>query len=168
MVQIETERLRLGTWEDSDIERFRPIATDPRVMRFITGGIPWPDERIALFISRNQEVFRIHGFCRWKLEEKSSGEMAGFCGLGFLPEFPDPEIGWWVAASRWGQGLASEAARAAFDHATKTCGVKRLISVAHPDNVGSVRIMRKLGLGFEKAFEHHGQPAVMYGYGPTP
>src|SRR3954470_24865901 len=85
MVQLETPHLRLCTWDDSDLERFRPIATDPRVMRFITGGTPWPDERIQLFLRRNQETFCDHGFCRWKLEEKPSGDLIGFCGLGFLP-----------------------------------------------------------------------------------
>ena len=56
MVQLEAPHLRLCTWDDSDLERFRPIATDPQVMRFITGGTPWPDERIQLFLRRNQEV----------------------------------------------------------------------------------------------------------------
>jgi ABC-type nitrate/sulfonate/bicarbonate transport system substrate-binding protein len=47
---------RKSIQDDSDLERFRPIATDPQVMRFITGGTPWPDERIQLFLRRNQEV----------------------------------------------------------------------------------------------------------------
>ncbi len=170
MVQIETERLTLSTWDDADLERFRPIATDPRVMRFITGGEPWPNQRIALFIRRNQEIFQEHGFCRWKLEEKSTGRMVGFCGPGFLAGLPDPEIGWWLAVDRWGLGLAPEAARAAFHHATNCRRVERLISIAHPDNGPSIRVMQKLGLRYQKSMEYNDQPVVVYNWesAPTP
>ena len=164
MVQLETPHLRLCTWDDSDLERFRPIATDAQVMRFITGGTPWPDERIQLFLRRNQETFRDHGFCRWKLEEKPSGDLIGFCGLGFLPGIADPEIGWWLTPARWGLGLATEAAQAAFEHATKCRRVRRIVSIAHPDNTASIRIMQKLGFTFEKALDYNERPVLMFAF----
>ena len=161
-MRLETPRLILTTWGENDWHRFKPIATDPRVMRFITGGIPWTDEQIRAFIERNQTTFLERGFCRWKLEEKESGELIGFCGVGFLHWELDPEIGWWLAPAYWGRGLATEAARAAFQDATERAHLKRIVSIAHPDNTASIHIMQKLGLQFEKRFEHSGQPLVMY------
>jgi RimJ/RimL family protein N-acetyltransferase len=77
---LETDRLVLSTWQSSDWIAFRPIATDVEVMRYITGGVPWTDERIQLFVNRQVELFLERGFCRWKLLLKPSQEMIGFCG----------------------------------------------------------------------------------------
>jgi ribosomal-protein-alanine N-acetyltransferase len=161
-MHLETPRLILSTWADGDWGRFKPIATDPRVMRFITGGTPWTDDQIRSFIERNRTTFQERGFCRWKLEEKESGELIGFCGLGFLQGEPDPEIGWWLSAAYWGRGLATEAARRAFQDAKERVRLKRMVSIAHPENIASIHIMQKLGLRFEKRYEYSGRPVVMY------
>jgi RimJ/RimL family protein N-acetyltransferase len=161
-MRLETDRLYLSTWEEGDWERFKPIATDPEVMHFITGGRPWTDDEIRGFAERNQATFQERGFCRWKLEEKTSGELIGFCGVGFLHGQPDPEIGWWLARRYWGEGLASEAALVAFQDAIGRVGLNRIISIADPANQASIRIMRKLGLRFCKHFEFRGKTQVMY------
>ena len=49
---LETERIRLLLWRDDDWQAFRPIATDPEVMRYITNGVPWSDEQVREFITR--------------------------------------------------------------------------------------------------------------------
>jgi ribosomal-protein-alanine N-acetyltransferase len=163
-MRIETERLVLSPWDQDDWVRFKPIATDPRVMRFISGGRPWTDVEIRDFVERCRTTFRERGFTRWKLEEKGRGELIGFCGLGFLPGEPDPEIGWWLAPDYWGRGFATEAARTAFRDATARVGLRRVISIAHPDNSASIRVMQRLGLGFEKRYEYAGNPVVLYSF----
>jgi RimJ/RimL family protein N-acetyltransferase len=55
---LETERLILDTWESADWSAFRPIATDVEVMRYVTGGVPWNDEQIQSFVSRQIELYR--------------------------------------------------------------------------------------------------------------
>ena len=80
---LETQRLILDTWQTSDWTAFRPIATDPDVMRYITGGVPWTDDQIRSFVERQVKLYSERGFCRWKLLSKASGEMIGFCGVGF-------------------------------------------------------------------------------------
>jgi len=71
---LETDRLVLSTWQTSDWLALRPIATDVDVMRYITGGVPWADERIQLFVNRQVDLFSERGFCRWKLLAKPAGE----------------------------------------------------------------------------------------------
>lgn len=157
---MRTERLILQPWHSSDWQSFRPIATDPEVMRYITGGIPWTDEQIQNFVNRQVILYSERGFCRWKLVEASSGEMIGFCGPGIWRDLPDPEIGWWLARSHWGRGLATEAARAALADALKR--VKRIISIARPENTASIAIMKKLGLKFDADLENDGIQLVRY------
>ncbi|HUA61112.1 MAG TPA: GNAT family N-acetyltransferase, partial [Verrucomicrobiae bacterium] len=160
--KIETERLILTTWNPEDLEAFRPIATDPEVMRYISGGASWPEERIRLFVQRQIEIYRAYGHCRWKLIDKASGEMAGFCGPGWYKANRYPEIGWWLARRFWGRGLASEAAVAALRDAFERVGLERVISVAMVENRASQRIMEKVGLEFETEFESEGFRLVRY------
>jgi len=159
---LETERLVLTTWQLSDSIALRPIATDVEVMRYITGGVPWTDERIQSFVTREVELFSERGFCRWKLLLKSTEEMIGFCGVGFWRDDPDPEIGWWLARKYWGRGLATEAARVALRDAFERVGFHRIISIAKPENAASIRIMEKVGLERECEFEKDGVQLVRY------
>jgi RimJ/RimL family protein N-acetyltransferase len=159
---FETARLILDTWRESDAELLRPIATDAEVMRYITGGTPWTDEKIAAFINRQIRAYSERGYCRWKLLEKAGGETVGFCGVGIWRDGFDPEIGWWLARRCWGRGLATEAARFALHDAFERVELERIISVARPANSASIRIMEKLGLEFETEFEHEGIRLVRY------
>jgi RimJ/RimL family protein N-acetyltransferase len=161
-VILETDRLILSTWQASDWLAFRPIATDVEVMRYITGGVPWTDERIQSFVNRQMEVFSERGFCRWKLLLKPAQEVIGFCGVGFWGESLDPEIGWWLARPHWGRGLATEAARTALRDALERVRLDRIISIARPANTASTRIMEKLGLKLECELEKDGVQLVRY------
>jgi ribosomal-protein-alanine N-acetyltransferase len=159
---VKTERLILEPWQSSDWQAFRPIATDPEVMRYITGGIPWSDEQIQNFVYRQIILYSERGFCRWKLIEASTGDLIGFCGPGMWRDAEDPEIGWWLARTHWGQGLATEAARAALNDAFERVHLKRLISIARPENKASIGIMKKLGLKFDADLETDGIKLVRY------
>lgn len=159
---LETERLILDTWQSDDWIAFRPIATDVEVMRYIAGGVPWRDEQIQSFVNRQIETYRTQGFCRWKLLEKPATNLIGFCGVGFWRDSMDPEIGWWLARSHWGRGLAIEAARLALRDAFERVGLNRIVSIAMPDNQASTRIMQKLGLEFDGEFVNEGVRLVRY------
>ena len=160
--QLKTDRLILDPWSTSDWQAFKPIATDPEVMRYITGGVPWTDEQIQNFVNRQIILLSERGFCRWKLIELSTGNLIGFCGPGMWRDEPDPEIGWWLARTHWGRGLATEAARAALDDALDRARLKRIISIARPGNTASIRVMKKIGLQFDQEFEADGIKLVRY------
>jgi ribosomal-protein-alanine N-acetyltransferase len=159
---LRTEQLILTTWQSSEWTVLRPVARDPEVMRYITGGIPWTDEKIRSFIDRQVKLYAERGYCRWKLIEQSTGEVIGFCGPGAWRDELEPEIGWWLARHCWGRGLATEAAGAALRDAFERVGLNRLVSIAEPANVASRRIMEKLGLRFESEFESDGISLVRY------
>jgi ribosomal-protein-alanine N-acetyltransferase len=131
-------------------------------MRYITGGIPWTDEQIQNFVFRQITLYSERGFCRWKLLEAATGDLIGFCGPGQWRDAPEPEIGWWLARSRWGQGLATEAACAALHDALERVRLERVISVARPENTASIGIMKKLGLKFDAEFEIDGLKLMRY------
>lgn len=157
----ETERLYLREWVPDDWLRFRPLATDPRVLRYIGDGKPWPDEQIKARIVNWIEVGRQRGWILWPVIHREDAALIGFCGFwdGFQP---DVEIGWRLLPEYWGRGLATEAAAAVMEYGFRRWGFPRLISVAQTENKASIRIMQKLGMQFERTFQHEGFDVVCY------
>ncbi len=161
MIVCETERLYLREWVPDDWKRFRPLVTDPRVLRYIGHGKPWTDVQIKARIDNWIEVGRQRGWILWPVIHREDAELIGFCGFwdGFPP---DVEIGWRLLPEYWGQGLATEAAMAVMDHGFRQYGFPRLISVAQTENKASIRIMEKLGMEFQRSFQHEGFEVVCY------
>jgi RimJ/RimL family protein N-acetyltransferase len=165
MTRLETQRLLLADWQPQDWLAFRPIATDPDVMRHIGTGEPWPDARIQSFVRLQIEQSGRLGFCLWKLlprAPEASGAPIGFCGLQPLSGTPDIEIGWWLAKACWGRGLATEAATAVLRFGFEHIGLNRIVAIAQPANRASVRIMEKLGMHFECDLIRSQIPVVLY------
>lgn len=159
---LETRRLLLWPWQPDDWLQLKPIAQDPEVMRYISNGQPWSDERVRELVARQIAGLEMHGFCFWRLVHKTSNEMIGFCGLQPLEGTPDVEIGWWLARAWWGKGLATEAAREAMRDGFERVGLKRIVAVAQPDNLDSIHVMEKLGMRFERETTHRGFRVVLY------
>jgi len=147
----ETERLILREWDEPDARAFYDVMNTPAVMQHL-GGVQsfegWREgfERLRLYQ-------RDHGHTFWVVEEKTSGDILGFCGLKRVntPGAPDaltgaPEIGWRLRESAWGQGIAKEAAIAALDLAFDRFGYEKVIAMTIPANAASQGLMRRLGM----------------------
>jgi len=160
--RLETERVILLPWESENWTGFKPIATDRRVMRYISEGVPWPDSRIIEFVERQRRHFAEFGYCLWKLVLKRKPEISGFCGLQPLDDLAGVEIGWWLAPHLWGYGLATEAARSVLEDGFGRCGLRRIVAIARRENMASTRIMEKLGMRYERDALHHGIEVVLY------
>jgi ribosomal-protein-alanine N-acetyltransferase len=161
-LRLETARIILLPWDSQDWLTFRHIATDPRVMRYISAGVPWPDKQVIAFVDRQRLHFEKLSYCLWKLMVKGDLKLAGFCGLQPLDDLDGIEIGWWLAPKHWGKGIATEAARAAMQDGFERCGLERIVAVALQENRASTRIMEKLGMKYERDVKHHGFDVVLY------
>lgn len=109
---------------------------------------------------RIEAHFRQHGFGLYAAELQQNAGFIGFIGLN-VPSFEAPftpcvEIGWRLAAAYWGQGLATEGAKAIVHHGFETLGLDELVSFTASANARSRRVMEKLGMTHNPAddFEH--------------
>jgi len=148
--RIETERLVIRPWEPADEPGFRTMVTDAEMMRHISNGAPWGDDRIDEFFARQRRHLATRGHCLGALVERATGRLAGLSGLQPMGTTADVEIGWWVMKDLWGRGFGSEAGAGALRYAWDTLGLERVTAIAAPDNRPSLRIMEKLGLRFER------------------
>ncbi len=111
-------------------------------------------------VGRVESHWRQYGFGPYAAELAADGTFIGFVGL-FIPAFeaaftPCVEIGWRLAADYWGQGLATEGARAVVGQARDVMGLDALVSFTVPANFRSRRVMEKLGMTRDPAedFDH--------------
>jgi RimJ/RimL family protein N-acetyltransferase len=163
---ITMPRVLLRPWRPADVDAFAALAADAEVVRFINNGVPWTREQAEAFVARQVRGLAERGYCRWVVETRDDGRFAGFCGGEPLTQIPEVEIGWWIVRSRWGQGLATEAATAALADLVGRAGLRRVVSLARADHAASVRIMCKIGLSFDRALPYNGLPCVLYASAP--
>jgi RimJ/RimL family protein N-acetyltransferase len=156
--ELRTERLILRRWRESDLEPFRQMGADQRVMEFFPELLT-PEASDAL-VRRIEGQFEEHGFGFFAVELRDGGRFIGFTGLAVppfeAPFMPAVEIGWRLAAEYWGHGLATEAAREVLRYGFEERGLNSVVSFTVPANVRSRRVMEKLGMVRDMAgdFDH--------------
>lgn len=158
--ELETARLRLREWRAADLDPLHAFYCDP-LSAEVYGGSPSRDDvwrRIALLLGH----WRLRGYGIWALEEKASGEFAGYAGLWFPLEFAEPEVGWGVSPGHRGRGYAGEAAARARTYGFDTAGLDRLVSYILPANRASIRVATRLGAAADGEFELHGRPHLVF------
>ena len=147
---IETERLRLRDWRESDIEPFiRHTNTEP-VMRWL-GGVKTDEEHRDIIEDRLMRWQAERGFTFWAVERNADGALLGFCGLKIADGVGSPiageyEIGWRLREDAWGQGYAKEAAAASLDLAFGQFEAPQVVAVTALGNVPSQGLMKRLGM----------------------
>lgn len=146
--RIETERLIVRPWTGDDVDGLRDVVTDPRVMRYVGDGETWSEQRIERFLSGQRDTLAREGFCFGALSLRDNGAVIGQAGLAPLGTTGDMEMGWWMGADHWNQGLATEASRGLLRFAFESAGLQRVVAIAYPQNRASRRVMEKLGMRF--------------------
>ena len=165
-VYLETERLILRRFTSDDVDLATALDADPAVMRYINGGRPTPrdeirDDYLPWWLAYYERGDR-YGF--WAAIEKGTGAFLGWFHLRPLPEDPDddPELGYRLHATAWGQGYATEGSRALIHKAFSELGARRVYATTMVVNVGPWRVMEKSGLRRVRTF-HQAWPERIEG-----
>ena len=144
--ELETDRLKLRMWRDSDLDDYAEWTSDPQVMKFISpGGKPFTRAEAWRSMAFFAGHWHLRGYGHWAVEEKASGRMIGRIGFLFPDGWPGFEIGWTLARHAWGKGYATEGAARALQYAFKELDRPHVISLIHPDNAASMRVAERLG-----------------------
>jgi ribosomal-protein-alanine N-acetyltransferase len=144
-LRIVTDRLELRPYAVDDVPVIHAVLYgDAEAMRLIGGAVDLEEarRRIEVYISHQRSA----GYAFWAVVERATGALAGEAGLiPFGGEGPDVELGYAFGRAFWGRGLATEAARAVLAEAFGPLGLKRVVAVTKPANLGSQRVLAKLG-----------------------
>lgn len=145
-IVIETKRLFLRKWRAGDLSTMAAINQDPKVMEHFP-SVKTMEETKA-FIDGNKALFDEVGYCFYAAELKNTHELIGFIGIApvyDMPCAPAIEIGWRLGSKFWGQGFATEAAKAVIDYAFNTLQLDEIVAFTATTNKRSELVMQRLG-----------------------
>lgn len=153
----ETERFILREILPSDIDGMFELDSDPEVHRYL-GNKPVTDRgQIAKVINFIRQQYIDNGIGRWAIIDKKTNEFIGWTGLKFVTVLTNNhqnyyDLGYRLKRKYWGQGIATETAIISLDYAFNIRKVEEVFAAANCENVGSNKILQKIGLNLTETF----------------
>jgi RimJ/RimL family protein N-acetyltransferase len=157
---IETNRLILREWRESDLDGYAKFRMDPVVAKFITPSDTVHAAWREMVYNVGHWVMR--GFGVWCLERKDTREAIGFCGPYYPHGWPEPEIGWGIYPDHQRHGFATEAAIASLRFAYETLQWRTAISLIANENSRSIALAERLGARAESPFTRRDFDCTIY------
>lgn len=161
-VYIETERLRLRDWRETDLLPFQQMNANRQVRRYFPSLLSY--KRSEHDMKKMDEAIQSNGIGLFDVELKETNGWLGFIGLNYVPkeskytfeELPFYEIGWRLIPEVWGNGFATEGAAAVLKYA-KEQGIEEVYAFTSENNEASRKVMEKIGM---KRFDHFEYPEL--------
>ena len=134
------------------------VLNDPDFKRNVADrGVRTLDDARRFISERFAESYGRNGFGLWLVETKDGRRPAGICGLVKRAELPGVDIGYAFLPTFRSKGYAYESAAGVLGHARDVLGLRRLYAIVNPDNAGSIRVLEKLGMRFERMVRLSGE-----------
>lgn len=166
---IECARLNLRELTLHDAPFILELVNEAGFLRFIgdKGVRTLADARN--YVSRGPvDSYRRFGYGLYLVTLRNGGAAVGICGLVKRDTLPDPDIGFAFLSRHWSKGYAAESAAAVLAHARSTLGLKRVVAITSPDNVGSMAVLGKIGLRLDGKITLVDGGPELYLFGPPP
>lgn len=159
---LQTKRLLIRPFQMKDLDALVPILSDLDATAFIGG--PLNRSEVETQLQHWLTDFEKDGFGFMAFVDREQNELIGYGG--FLHQIVDGkkfvELGYVIAKSYWGQGLATEVAFALKEYGLNVLQFPELISIIHTNNIASQRIASKIGMSLLKETEIEGSPCQIY------
>ncbi len=151
-IDIETVRLLLRPLGDKDVDELVPLVSDPELPKLMSWNAHKTREETDEWVLRQSEARARGTGLLWGIEK--DGHIAGCIGLSGIRwhdralRVDRAELGYWIAPALWGQGLATEAARAVVAFGFDDLGLHKITTKCFAQNAASRRVIEKCGFRF--------------------
>ncbi len=148
---FETSRLTLRRLGLEDAGFIVELLNDPSFLRFIGDkNVRTEEDARQYILAGPMDSYQRHGFGLWLVEIKDSTAAAGMCGLLKRDYLDEVDIGFAFLPRYRSKGYAFESAAAVMEYAWSVLGLKRVVAIADEDNAGSLRVLEKIGMSFDR------------------
>ena len=161
---LETKRLILRRLLPDDLDNLYALYSDQEIRRYFPEGTLTYEEtkdELEWFLNGHPDHPELG---LWATIYKDTDHFIGRCGLlpWTIEQRPEVEVAYLLDKAYWGQGLATEAARAIADYGFEQLHLSRLICLIDPQNQASIKVARKIGMTLEKELEDEKGPYLVY------
>jgi RimJ/RimL family protein N-acetyltransferase len=158
MTLIQTERLTLRKLTIDDAPFMLNLLNQPSFIQFIGDrGVRTLDDARKIILTRYIDAYERLGFGVYLTLLRESQVPIGICGLIKRNGLDDVDVGYAFLPQYWLQGYASESVSAVLAYARDSLGIQRILGITTPDNLGSIRVLEKAGLKFERMIQLAGE-----------
>ena len=148
---LETERLLLRQLSTQDAEFILELLNEPSFIQNIGDrGVRTRADASSYILNGPVASYARNGFGLYLAVLKETNESIGICGLIKRAGLDDVDIGYAFLPKFWSRGYAVESALATKSYAKEVIGLKRIVAITDPANGGSIRVLEKIGLSFER------------------
>lgn len=138
-----SERLLFRLFTTQDATFIHEMNHDPKVLRYLHEA-PSTIERAQQRLENSiLPHYQQYGYGRWAVHLKQDETFIGWCGLKFRPERNETDLGYRFIQKYWGNGYATEAAKACIDFAFTHLSLTRITATAHIENIASLEVLKK-------------------------
>jgi len=145
---LETPRLFLRQFTEADAPLIRQLNSEPGVLQYIPEPVPESDERAREIIADIILPQYKNNLGRWAVHLKETNEFIGWCGLKWLKETDEIDLGYRFIPAAWGKGYATEAASHTLKYGLQQLQLKKIVAHAHIDNIASQKVLEKIGMQY--------------------
>ncbi len=145
-IVFETGRTVVRRWRRSDLASLLSVYGDAEAMRWVGDGTPISHEAAENWLEVTQGNYEERGYGMFAVELRDKPGVIGFCGLVHPGGQQQTELKYAYSRAFWGQGLATEVARAAIAYGAQVHGMRRIIATTAPENEASHRVLLKAGM----------------------
>lgn len=147
---FETPRLILRRFTIADAYLIQQLNSDAEVLKYL-------HERPLETIDQAKNIITTlilpqykKNLGRWALNTKNNDEFIGWCGLKYMSDLDEIDLGYRLKRSAWGKGFATEAAMNTLEYAFKKLQLKLITGRAHIENIASLKVLEKIGMKFRR------------------
>lgn len=147
-VILQTPRLILRQFTEADAALILELNSDPEIVKYV-------HEPTLKTIEHAQDILNNiilpqyqNNLGRWAIHTKHNMDFIGWCGLKYLPEPDEVDLGYRLMQKAWGHGYATEAAQASLEHGFNELNLKLITGRAHIENLASIKVLEKIGMDF--------------------
>lgn len=152
---LNTPRLYLREFTTDDAQLLVDLNSDPDVTRYTGDGEVTVEqaEEIITTIIRPQYANKIG---RWAVHLSSNDEFIGWCGLKYIAELNETDLGYRFFKSHWGKGYATESAKVVLEYGFRVLKLDQVVARAAIENHASINVIQKLNFKFTGEAVEHG------------
>jgi RimJ/RimL family protein N-acetyltransferase len=158
-INLETDRLVLQPLTSANCDEYVALHADAEVTRFLR--VQSPGEALERLINNEQE-WAEYGYGLFAVIDRQTGRFVGRTGLKYWPQFDEVEVGWLLRRDAWGNGYATEAARACINWGFELLSAPYLTAMIRVENTRSIAVAERVGMTMLRTDELLGDPVVVY------
>lgn len=155
-IRIETERLILRPLRLEDALLLHPLINDADVAKYMVAiPHPYPPNSLTIWIRQAREAMKREERIEFAILLKDTGNPIGVCAFNKISWInQNAELGYWLGKPYWGQGIMTEAARAAIAFGFEKLKLERIYANCFEQNIASAKVLEKAGLKYEGCARH--------------